>query len=158
MILLRYFNILPIIHQALTGAGALYRFRADLAGSLEGLGTSMPEPDETGRGALRRLDRRLEAFEASRATKPQVLGMGETAGGGFRLLGQLLGGVLGGLGLGWLVDHFAHTAPFGIVGGLLIGGGLSIWAAVRTAMAMSAREAAKGPPAAPVADDEDDES
>ncbi|HXV01445.1 MAG TPA: AtpZ/AtpI family protein [Caulobacteraceae bacterium] len=118
----------------------------------------MPKPDESSQGAFKRLDRRLEAFEASRATKPKVLGMGDAAGDGFRLLGQLLGGVLGGLGLGWLLDRLAHTAPFGIVGGLLIGGGLSVWAAVRTASAMSAREAAKGPPAAAVADDEDDES
>ncbi|HEY2178985.1 MAG TPA: AtpZ/AtpI family protein [Caulobacteraceae bacterium] len=117
----------------------------------------MPKPDESSQGALKRLDRRLEAFEATRAAKPSTLGMGDSAGDGFRLLGQLLGGVLGGLGLGALVDRFAHTSPFGIVAGLLIGVGLSVFAAVRTASAMSAREAAKGPPAAAVADDEDDE-
>jgi ATP synthase protein I len=118
----------------------------------------MPKPDETSHGALGRLDRRLDAFEATRAAKPSVMGMGESAGDGYRLLGQLLGGVFGGLGLGWLVDHFAHTTPFGIVGGLLIGVGLSVFAAVRTAMAMSAREAAKGPPSPAVADDDDDET
>jgi ATP synthase protein I len=118
----------------------------------------MPKPDESSQGALKRLDRRLDAFEATRAAKPPKLGMGETAGDGFRLLGQLLGGVLGGLGLGWLLDRFAHTAPFGIVGGLLVGVGVSLYAAVRTAQAMSAREAAKGPPAAVVADDDDDET
>jgi len=120
----------------------------------------MPKPDETSHGALKSLDHQLDAFEASRASKPSkpaLMGMGDSASDGFRLLGQLLGGVLGGLGLGWLVDHFAGTSPLGIVGGLLIGAGLSIYAAVRSAMAMSARAAATGPPAAPVADSDDDE-
>jgi ATP synthase protein I len=47
--------------------------------------------------------------------------------------------VLGGIGLGWLVDRFAHTNPFGVVGGLLIGAGLSIYATVRTASRVSER-------------------
>jgi ATP synthase protein I len=118
----------------------------------------MPKPDESSHRALRRLDQRLEAFEASRGAKPSFMGMGESTGEGFRLLGQLLGGVLGGLGLGWLVDRFAHTTPAGMVGGLLIGGGLSVYAAVRTASAMSAREAAKGPTAPAAADEDDDET
>ena len=120
----------------------------------------MPKPDETSHGALKSLDHQLDAFEASRASKPSkpaLMGMGDSASDGFRLLGQLLGGVFGGLGLGWLVDHFAGTSPWGIVGGLLIGAGLSIYAAVRSAMAMSARAAAAGPPAAPVAENDDDE-
>jgi ATP synthase protein I len=117
----------------------------------------MPKPDESSQRALRRLDHRLDAFEASRGAKPSSMAMGDSAGDGFRLLGQLLGGILGGLGLGWLVDRLAHTTPAGMVGGLLIGGGLSVYAAVRTAMAMSARQAAKGAPAAPVADADDDD-
>jgi len=120
----------------------------------------MPKPDETSHGALKSLDHQLDAFEASRASKPSkpaLMGMGDSASDGFRLLGQLLGGVLGGLGLGWLVDHFAGTSPLGIVGGLLIGAGLSIYAAVRSAMAISARAAAEGPPAPSVAESDDDE-
>ncbi len=118
----------------------------------------MPEPDKTSHGALEAAIDEFDAFEATRATKPAIMGMGESAGDGYRLLGQLLGGVFGGLGLGWLIDRFAHTTPFGIVGGLLIGVGLSVFAAVKTAMAMSAREAAKGLPAPAVADDDDDET
>jgi ATP synthase protein I len=49
--------------------------------------------------------------------------------------------VLGGLGLGWLIDRFAHTGPWGVLGGLLIGSVVSVYAAVRTAMAISARQA-----------------
>jgi ATP synthase protein I len=102
----------------------------------------MPKPDDSSRGAMQRLDDELEAFEASRRPKPAVmLGLGAPAGDGFRLLGQLLGGVLGGLGLGWLIDRFAHTGPWGVLGGLLIGSVVSVYAAVRTAMAISARQA-----------------
>lgn len=113
----------------------------------------MPEPDETSRGAIERLDRDLETFQASRASKPFSLGLGGSANDGFRMLGQILGGVLGGVGLGWLVDRLAGTSPFGVIVGLLIGLGVSMFAAVRQAVATSDK-AAKDLPAA--ADDDDD--
>jgi ATP synthase protein I len=107
------------------------------------------------------LDRRLDAFEADRTTKPGLPGVGESAADGYRMLGEMLGGVLGGVGLGWLIDHFAHTGPWGVVGGLVIGAGLSIFATVQTASRISAKAAAKsgGGAAAssPVGDDEDDD-
>ena len=101
------------------------------------------EPPRT-RQTIADLDRRLEAFEARgprRGLGP--LGVGQGAADGYRLLGQMLGGVLGGLGLGWLLDHFAHTGPWGVVGGLVIGAALSIIATVKTASAISARSAAR---------------
>jgi ATP synthase protein I len=83
--------------------------------------------------------------------------MGGEAGAGYRLLGQMLGGVLGGIGLGWLVDHYAHTSPWGLVCGLLIGAGLSIYSTVRTASRMGDRMGSgTGPPAPPDENDEND--
>lgn len=117
----------------------------------------MPKSDDSSQGALGRLDKRLDAFEATRKAKPFALGMGNSASEGYRLLGQMLGGVLGGIGLGWLLDHFAHTGPWGVVGGLLIGAGLSVYATVRTASRISARAEARFAPTVPGADDEDDE-
>ncbi|HEV7157467.1 MAG TPA: AtpZ/AtpI family protein [Caulobacteraceae bacterium] len=99
----------------------------------------MPEPDNTSREALRRLDDKLAAFEAKRETHPTPLGISGSSGEGFRMLGQILGGVLGGLGLGWLVDHLAGTSPWGVLAGLLTGSALSIVAAVRQATAMGAK-------------------
>ncbi len=115
----------------------------------------MPEPDDD-RGALKRLDERLDAFEAERRKPPSMLGAGKEAGEGYRLLAQMLGGVLGGLGFGWLVDRLAHTAPWGVVVGLVIGAFLSIFSTVQTASRISARAAAaeKSLPRAP--EDEDD--
>jgi len=92
---------------------------------------STPRPDETGRDPLAKLDSELASFEDKR--RKQSAGLGNEAGLGYRLLGQMLGGVLGGIGLGWLVDHFAHTSPWGLVLGLLIGLGLSVYSTVRIA-------------------------
>ncbi|MBV8593030.1 MAG: AtpZ/AtpI family protein [Caulobacteraceae bacterium] len=120
----------------------------------------MPSPRDDSRSPasepdpLVRLDRDLKAFEAGR----QGRGRGQigVASEGYRMLGQVLGGVLGGIGLGWLVDHFAHTAPFGVVAGLVIGAGLSVVNAVRMAQRVSARVVAERGVAPPAPDDEDE--
>jgi len=116
----------------------------------------MPNPDDPNDEALSRLDRKLDAFEAERARKAAP-GANFALGAGYRFLGEVIGGVLGGLGLGWLFDHFAHTTPLGLVGGMLIGTGVSIFIAVRGASRM-ANEASKaaGPLPSVPDDDEDD--
>jgi ATP synthase protein I len=117
----------------------------------------MSEPDDPRKQARKRLGRDLDSFEAARApAKPPLSGIGDV-GEGYRMLAGLLGGVFGGLGLGWTFDHFVHTSPFGLISGLLIGLGVSIYAAVRSALAMSAKVQAAGPPPAAVADDEDED-
>ena len=67
-----------------------------------------------------------------------------------------MGGVLGGLGLGWLFDRIAHTAPWGLIGGLVIGTGLSAYLAATMAGRMSNEASKKAGPVASVADDDDD--
>jgi ATP synthase protein I len=117
----------------------------------------MSESNDPRRQARKRLGRDLDAFEAARApAKPLISGIGDV-GTGYRLLAGLLGGVFGGVGLGWTFDHFVHTSPFGLISGLLIGLGVSIYAAVRTALAMSAKAQTAGPPPAAVADDDDED-
>jgi ATP synthase protein I len=75
---------------------------------------------------------------------------------GYRFVGEVVGGVLGGVGLGWLVDRFAHTQPWGMIGGLLIGASASIFAAVSMA-ARSNRRQLDAPGRSPVGSDEEDE-
>ena len=103
----------------------------------------MSQPDEESQEALRRLDERLEAFDGQRASKPIAAGAAERGvGEGYRLLGEVIGGVLGGIGLGWAFDYFAHTRPIGLVAGLLLGAALSAYMAVKGAERMN-RSAAK---------------
>ena len=115
----------------------------------------MSQPDDESRQALERLNERLETFTADRARKGGAAGSAEGGiGEGYRLLGEVIGGVLGGLGLGWVVDHYAHTTPFGIVIGLLAGTAASAYAAFKSADRM-ARKARPAPERTSEDDEED---
>ena len=117
----------------------------------------MPKPDEPRDEALKSLDERLAAFDAERAPPPQTAAGAQRAmGQGCRFLSEVVGGVLGGLGFGWLFDRVAHTAPWGMVGGLLIGMGLSTVVAIKGASDWAKRESEKAGRLPSVADDEDD--
>jgi ATP synthase protein I len=119
----------------------------------------MPNPDDPSEGALKRLDSQLEAFEAGRARKGSGLSATDQRGmaAGYRFLAEVIGGVLGGLGLGWFFDQLAHTAPLGLIGGMLIGTGASIFVAVRGAMRTANKTSEQaGQTPAPPDDDEDD--
>jgi ATP synthase protein I len=105
----------------------------------------MSQPDDESQEALKRLQDRLDTFDGQRAPKAESGGSAESSmGDGYRLLGEVIGGVLGGLGLGWVVDHFAHTTPFGMVIGLLLGTAASAYAAVKSADRMGRAATKKG--------------
>jgi ATP synthase protein I len=114
----------------------------------------MPKPP-TDEEALERLNKRLDALSA-RTTRKRSGYSEEASGAGYKLVAELVSGVLGGLGLGWLVDHYAGTSPFGLIVGLLLGTIAAIYLVVKTASRMSDRS--RGPAAErPVPfDDEDD--
>jgi ATP synthase protein I len=115
----------------------------------------MPHPDET-RPEANSLESRLAAAESAHAR--QASGESHRAmAQGYRFIGEVVGGVLMGAGLGWLVDRFAGTAPLGLVGGLLIGSGLSIFVAVRTVTRTTKDELAKAGPLPSIPDDEDED-
>ncbi|MDB5446761.1 MAG: hypothetical protein JWQ97_2078 [Phenylobacterium sp.] len=116
----------------------------------------MPPPEETRDEAIRRLEQRAGALEARTVQTPRDYGS-QAAGYGYRLLGLLLGGVFVGLGFGAAIDWVANTKPWGMIVGVLVGFGVSIWMTLRSAQRMSA-EAARdwGPPKDLGPDDEDD--
>lgn len=106
----------------------------------------MPPPEETREEAIRRLQQRAGALEARTTQTPRGYGA-QAHSYGYRLLGLLLGGVFIGLGIGWAIDLVAKTGPWGIVIGVLVGFGVSVWMAVRSARQMSAEAAQEwGPP------------
>jgi ATP synthase protein I len=145
---------------ALTQCGHLFRFRADQPGRggdvADDKTSPMPQPDDRPHEALHRLGEELQAFEAER-TRPASSRAARAVGEGYRLLAELIGGVLAGVGFGWLVDQFAHTAPWGMAVGVSLGAGLSVFMAVRTAVRMGRNTLDEGPPIgpAPLDDDED---
>lgn len=75
-------------------------------------------------------DARIDALEArlqaarereEQRNRPQVSGSDANYRSGNRVLADLLGGLLGGAVLGWLVDVLAGTAPWGLLVGLFLG-------------------------------------
>lgn len=116
----------------------------------------MPHPVDPNAGAPKRFDERLAAAEAAQA-RARGGDAQRAMAQGYRFLGEVVGGVLMGAGLGWLLDRFAGTRPWGLVGGLLIGTGFSIFVAVRSASRMTRDQMAKAGPLPGVPDDEDED-
>ena len=73
-----------------------------------------------------RIDALEERLKAAREreeerNRPRVSGTDANYRSGSRVLADLLGGILGGLVIGWVVDHFAGTTPWGLLVGLFLG-------------------------------------
>jgi len=116
----------------------------------------MPQDHDLHREARERLEARLGAAEAARA-RVQSGDAHRAMAQGYRFMAEVVGGVLGGAALGWLIDQVAGTGPLGLVGGLLLGTGISIFAAVRTAARTTKSELEKAGPLPSVPDDEDED-
>ena len=116
----------------------------------------MPHPENTRDEDIKRLDERAAALEARTAPVARDYGS-KAAGYGYRLMGVLIGGVFVGLGFGAGADVVLKTAPWGMIIGVLVGFGVSIWMAVRSAQRMTAEAAREwGPVQDLPPDDEDD--
>ncbi len=75
-------------------------------------------------------DARIDALEArlkaaqereEQRNKPQVQGADANYKLGSRVLAELLGGLLGGAVIGWVIDYFAGTSPWGLMVMLFLG-------------------------------------
>lgn len=83
---------------------------------------------------LHRLSRELDAERQEHAVAeraPNSSGSGYAAG--FRLASEFVAGVLVGAALGWGLDRFAGTSPWGLIGFLLLGFAAGVMNAVRVA-------------------------
>jgi ATP synthase protein I len=73
------------------------------------------------------LDQRLakaQEIEAER-TGSNRKGQDENYRLGNRVLAELLGGMIGGAAIGWTIDHFAGTSPWGLLVMLFLGIGVA---------------------------------
>ncbi|MBX3480636.1 MAG: AtpZ/AtpI family protein [Caulobacter sp.] len=118
----------------------------------------MPRADETREEALRRLDERAAALRASTQRAPHASAGEAAVGQAWRIIAELLGGVLIGLAAGAIADRFLGTGPWGTIGGVLGGFVLSLFLAYGTAQRLMARaKAEQEATPLPVVDVEDDE-
>ena len=84
----------------------------------------VPAQDPNGEDA--RLDALEERLRAAREreqerSQPRMHGSDASYRLGNRVLAELLGGLLGGAVIGWVIDHFAGTAPWGLLVMLFLG-------------------------------------
>src|SRR5690606_33895711 len=109
-------------------------------------GRRMSLPPESREEAIKRLNEQAESLQA-RATPPPPDYGGKAASYGYRLLAEMIGGVLVGLAMGWGFDLWVGTMPWGMIVGVLVGFGVSIWMAVHSARKFRARALKEfGPP------------
>jgi len=113
---------------------------------------------ESRKEAIARLQKSASDLEARTTREPSHEAAGQAAAGqAWRILADLFGGVLVGLGIGLGVDRLAGTIPWGMIVGVLLGFGVSIWMARRTADRLMAQAKAEGEPRSVPLDDEEDE-
>lgn len=117
----------------------------------------MPTSDDRPHEALNRLDEALDAFDKTRAKNAPGKGAIVSVNGGYRIIAELIGGVGAGFGAGWLVDLFAHTAPWGWAIGISAGAGFGLYMAAHSAVRMGKQAMEKAGPveSVPFDDDED---
>jgi ATP synthase protein I len=105
--------------------------------------------------ALARLSRRVDDLQARTSRRRTGFSEGG-AGAGYTMVAELVSGVLGGLGLGWLYDQYVGPRPLGIVVGVLLGTGAAVFLVVKTASRMSGQAQKRQPGEAVPFDDEDE--
>jgi ATP synthase protein I len=84
------------------------------------------------------LDERLRTAREreDKRSKPATNGEADASyRAGNRVLADLLGGIVGGVLLGWVIDHFAGTAPWGLLVMMFLG----IFVSFRNIIRMSNR-------------------
>jgi ATP synthase protein I len=106
--------------------------------------------------ALERLNQRLDALQTRTTRKTGSLA-DKAGGAGYRLMAELVSGVLAGLGLGWLVDQYAHTKPWGMLIGVVLGTVASVFLVVKAANRMSDQAKREAGPAKAVPFEDEDE-
>ena len=111
----------------------------------------MQKPEE--RASLKDLDARIKAVRQRQeyAAGPAARGKVDAQGWGFgmRLASELVGGIVGGIGFGWLLDYWLDTGPFFLILLFFLGsvaGIVNVYkTATRQGMAVGYQKPAGGP-------------
>ncbi|MDN2582289.1 AtpZ/AtpI family protein [Aquibium sp. ELW1220] len=108
-------------------------------------GGSRPGQDDDGNARPDDLDRRRRELDAAlTARRPVVSDRGPSGSGGMagvgnalRLSSEFIAGIVVGAALGFAIDYFAGTSPFGLVVFLLLGFAAGVVNALRSAGMMA---------------------
>ncbi|MFZ5668756.1 MAG: AtpZ/AtpI family protein [Pseudomonadota bacterium] len=103
----------------------------------------MPKAADPREEALRRLDERAKVLKARTQPAPSPITGATATSQAYRILAELLGGVLLGIGGGAVADWLFHTTPWGVISGVLLGFALSLYMARRTANRLMAQAKAE---------------
>jgi ATP synthase protein I len=118
----------------------------------------MSLPPESREEAIARLNKSASELETRTTRQVSHEAAGHAAAGqAWRILADLFGGVFVGIAFGFVVDRFAGTAPWGLVVGVLLGFGVSVWMARQTANRLMAQAQRGGEPKSVPFEDEDEE-
>jgi ATP synthase protein I len=91
-----------------------------------------PDPDR-----LTDLGKRLDELQTKQAQRTERPGPSQS-GIATRIVGELIGGLVVGSGLGWGFDRIFHTAPWGLVVFFVLGAAAGIRGVMRVAQTVSA--------------------
>jgi ATP synthase protein I len=117
----------------------------------------MSTPPESREEAIARLNRSASDLEARTVRERSHHGAAAAASSqAWRILAELFGGVFAGLAFGFLADRFFGTTPWGMIVGVLLGFGVSVWMARRTANRLMAQAKLEGEPESVSFRDEDE--
>lgn len=119
----------------------------------------MSLPPESREEAIARLNKSASDLAARTAPPLSHEAAGQKAAGqAWRIIADLFGGVFVGLAIGAILDRFAGTGPWGMIGGVLLGFAVSVFMAWRTAQRLMAEAKASGvePKSVPFDEDEED--
>ena len=117
----------------------------------------MSLPPEAREEAVKRLADSASSLEARTAQQAHDAAGHAASSQAWRILADLFGGVFVGLAIGFIVDRFFGTGPYGLIGGVLVGFAVSIWMARLTANRLMAQAKREGEPkSVPFDDDEQD--
>jgi ATP synthase protein I len=95
--------------------------------------TEPPDNEAALSARLKRLGERLDHTSRPSETGTRQVTDTSAFGRGFRLSSEMVGGVLVGAGLGWLLDRWLGTSPWGLIVFLLLGFAAGILNVMRAA-------------------------
>jgi ATP synthase protein I len=114
--------------------GAVIAMAADDQRNGHGTQSGSPRDVELS-GRLERLEKRLadvrSAEQVGRIDRTPQKADPSAMGKAFRLSTEFIAGIIAGAGLGWGLDRFAGTRPWGMIVFLLLGFGAGVWNVMR---------------------------